>query len=145
MTTKMTIRTSTTSATGYEIEFDGKIVSIDKTYPGEPTTLILPENPCNRKYFSSKKVDNAGGELEVEYKESKTLGPRGEYSPRKGLEEYLEGEEREMYLALVEKAKKNREESQKKPKAKTKAELQAELEAALAALNALQNKEDTEA
>ena len=108
------IRKSTLSATGYELVVDGKIVLIDKTYPGEATTLVLPENPSNRKYFSSKKVEAAGGEIELEYKESRTLGPRSESTPRKALEDYLEGEDRELYLALVEKAKKAREEAHKK-------------------------------
>ena len=45
---------------------------------------------------------------------SKTLGPRTESAPRKGLEEYLEGEDKAMYLALVEKAKANREAANKK-------------------------------
>lgn len=116
MNTNTTIvRKSTTSLTGYEIVFDDKVVSIDKTYPNEPTTLILPENPSNRKYFSSKKVDAAGGEIELTYKESKTLGPRTEsVTPRKGLEEYLDEDDKALYLALVEKAKKNREEANKK-------------------------------
>lgn len=113
MTTTI-IRKSTTSNTGYEIVYDDKIVEIEKTYPGEPTTLVLPENPSNRKYFSSKKVDAAGGEIELTYKESKTFGPRTESTPKKSLEEYLDDEDKALYLALVEKAKKNREEANKK-------------------------------
>lgn len=141
--TKTIIRTSTVSATGYELVYDGNVVSIDKTYPGEPTTLVLPVNPSNRKYFSSKKVDAAGGELELEYKESKHTGPRSESTPRKGLEEWLDDEDRAAYLALVEKAKSNREAAQKAAKTpkKSKAELEAELEAALAELEALKKVE----
>ena len=108
------IRKSTLSATGYELVVDGSVVLIDKTYPGEATTLVLPDNPSNRKYFSSKKVEAAGGEIELEYKESRTFGPRAESTPRKALEDYLEGEDKELYLALVEKAKKAREEAHKK-------------------------------
>lgn len=139
---KTIIRTSTVSATGYELVFGDNVVSIDKTYPGEPTTLVLPENPSNRKYFSSKKVDAAGGELELEYKESKSFGPRSESTPRKALEDWLEGEDRATYLALIEKAKANRDAAQKAAKApkKSKADLEAELEAALAQLKALRGE-----
>lgn len=127
--TKTIIRTSTVSATGYELVFDGTVVSIDRTYPGEPTTLVLPQNPSNRKYFSSKKVDAAGGELELEYKESKSFGPRQESAPRKGLEEWLDEDDKATFLALVEKAKANRAAAQKAatPHKKSKAELEAEL------------------
>lgn len=104
----------------------------------EPDTLVLPANPSNRKYFNAKKVDNAGGEVELTYKESKSYGHRTESAPRKGLEEWLDDDDRALYLELVEKAKANREAAQKTAKkAKTKAELEAELEAALAQLAAL--------
>lgn len=116
---KVLVRKNSNTNTGYElvtINDAGKEVSvaIDKTYPNEPFTLVLPANEANRKYFNSKKVDAAGGEIELTYKESKTIGPRTESTPRKGLEEYLEGKDKEMYLALVEKAKKAREEANKK-------------------------------
>lgn len=116
---KVLVRRNSNTNTGYElvtIDDSGKeaTMSIDKTYPNEPFTLVLPANESNRKYFNSKKVEAAGGEIELTYKESKTFGPRTESAPRKGLEEYLEGEDKEMYLALVEKAKKNREEANKK-------------------------------
>ena len=116
---KVLVRRNSNTNTGYElvtINDAGKevAVSIDKTYPNEPFTLVLPANEANRKYFNSKKVEAAGGEIELTYKESKTIGPRTESAPRKGLEEYLEGKDKEMYLALVEKAKKAREEANKK-------------------------------
>lgn len=116
---KVLVRKNSNTNTGYElvtIDNAGKEVSvaIDKTYPNEPFTLVLPANEANRKYFNSKKVDAAGGKIELTYKESKTIGPRTESTPRKGLEEYLEGKDKEMYLALVEKAKKAREEANKK-------------------------------
>lgn len=117
---KVLVRKNSNTNTGYElvtIDDAGKevAVAIDRTYPGEPFTLVLPPNGANRKYFNSKKVEAAGGTIELTYKESKTVGPRTESTPRKGLEEYLEGEDRAMYLALVEKAKANREAANKKP------------------------------
>lgn len=116
---KVLVRKNSNTNTGYElvtIDDAGKevAVAIDKTYSGEPFTLVLPANEVNRKYFNSKKVDAAGGSIELTFKESKTLGPRTESAPRKGLEEYLEGEDKAMYLALVEKAKTNREAANKK-------------------------------
>ena len=118
---KVQITKNSKSATGYAIvtiqdNGEKSIQMIDRTYPNEPFTLVLPENASNRKYFNSKKVEAAGGTIDLEYKASRTLGARTESSPRKGLEEYLEGEEKELFLQLVEKAKKNREEANKKPK-----------------------------
>ena len=148
---KVLVRRNANTNTGYElvtINDSGKEVSvpIDKTYPNEPFTLILPENDANRKYFNSKKVEVAGGSIELTYKESRTIGPRTESAPRKGLEEYLEGKDRESYLALVEKAKKAREEANKKApmtkleKAQRRAErAQAEVDR-LTALQAQQNE-----
>lgn len=116
---KVLVRRNSSTNTGYElvtIDEAGKevAVAIDKTYPNEPFTLVLPANEANRKYFNSKKVEAAGGEIELTYKESRTIGHRTESTPRKGLEEYLEGKDKETYLALVEKAKKAREEANKK-------------------------------
>lgn len=116
---KVLVRRNSSTNTGYElvtIDEAGKevAVAIDKTYPNEPFTLVLPANEANRKYFNSKKVEAAGGEIELTYKESRTIGHRTESAPRKGLEEYLEGKDKETYLALVEKAKKAREEANKK-------------------------------
>lgn len=116
---KVLVRKNSNTNTGYElvtIDDAGKevAIAIDKTDPANPMILKLPENTSNRKWFSIKKVEAAGGEIELTYKESKTIGPRAESAPRKGLEEYLEGKDKELYLALVEKAKKAREEANKK-------------------------------
>lgn len=148
MTTNNTtiIRKSTTSTTGYEIVFDDKVIAIEQkvlTRKGDDYSLVLPENPSNRRYYTIGKVEAAGGEVELTYKESNPTGPRGESGPRKGLEEYLEGEDRETYLRLVEKAKANRDAQKAKPK--TKAELMAELEAMQALVAQLTKKEDEEA
>lgn len=112
---KTLIRRSKKAQTGYEIvtiDDQGKqaTILIDKTYPNEPYTLVLPENPSNRKYFNSKKVEAANGEIELTYKATRVLGERGTSAPRKPLEDYLEGEEREQYLALKAKAEKARDE-----------------------------------
>ena len=144
---KVLVRRNSNTNTGYElvtINDAGKEVSvaIDKTYPNEPFTLVLPANEANRKYFNSKKVDAAGGEIELTYKESKTIGPRTESTPRKGLEEYLEGKDKEMYLALVEKAKKAREEANKKAPMSDLEKAMRAVERAQAKLAELQEKEN---
>lgn len=128
---KTIIRTSTISTTGYELviidEQGNETVHVLNDKPkNEPYTLILPTNPSNRKYFSSKKVDEAGGEIELAYKESRTLGSRAETSPRKQLHEYLSDDEQALFLSLLEKAKMNREQEQKKvmtPEEKLKARI----------------------
>lgn len=111
---KVQITRSNNAPTGYELvttNDDGTqtVQLIEKTYPNEPFTLVLPTNASNRKYFNSKKVENAGGTIELEYKESKPIGTKTEPTTRKGLEEYLEGDDKILYLQLVEKAKDNRE------------------------------------
>lgn len=122
------------SLTGYilrVVKDDGVIddYKIDRTYPGEPTTLVLPENPSNRKYFSSKKVDNSEGEyVELTFKESRTLGPREGNSPRKSLVDYLTDEERTIYEELMAKAKARREEANKKPKLTEKEKIERAIE-----------------
>ena len=141
------VRTSNNSKTGYElVTVDEKgnevVVPIDNQPKDEPFTLILPENESNRKYFSSKKVDAAGGKIELTYKESKTFGPRSESTTRKGLEEYLEGDDKATYLALVEKAKAAREAANKKaPMTEYEKKLRA-VERAQAALEALLAKQN---
>ena len=144
---KVLVRRNSNTNTGYElvtINDAGKEVSIaiDKTYPNEPFTLVLPANEANRKYFNSKKVEAAGGEIELTYKEIKTIGPRTESAPRKGLEEYLEGKDKEMYLALVEKAKKAREEANKKAPMSDLEKAMRAVERAQAKLAELQSKEN---
>ena len=88
---------------------------IEKTYPNEPYTLVLPQNPSNRKYFNSKKVDAAGGSIELIYKESKVIGPRvASGEPRKKLEDYMTEEEKATIQTIMEAARKRREEATKK-------------------------------
>lgn len=127
---KTYITTNTSTATGFELRIvhDNGVVDIkpiDKTALEKKTGinwLVLPENPCNRKLLNPAKMEGKT-ELELTYKESKTFGPRTNTqatpkAPTKGLEEYLEGKDKELYLALVEKANKNRQ----------KAELKAQIE-----------------
>lgn len=114
---KTLLRKNENTLTGYElvtINDQGleTCTPIDQFDPNNPKSLKLPENPSNRKYFSIARI---GNEIELTYKKTMTFGPRSETAPRKGLEEYLDETDRELYLQLVEKAKKNREEMNKRP------------------------------
>lgn len=88
--------------------------SFDVTITKDGVCYELPTNPSNRKWVNIKKMDGKD-ELELTYKESRTVSQQ---APRKGLEEYLEGKDKETYLALVAKAKANRE-AANKPTPKT--------------------------
>ena len=121
------------SLTGYVLKVDDEgfvnELKIDRTYPGEPTTLVLPENPSNRKYFSSKKVDNSEEErVELTFKESRSLGPREGNSPRKSLVDYLTDADKAICKDLMEKAKARREEANKKPKLTEKEKIERAIE-----------------
>lgn len=117
---KTLITTSSKAKTGYELRItddQGKTIVklIDSTYPGEPTTLVLPENPANRKYFSTKKLETIGEEgLELTYKEPRVLGPRlpGSGSTQK-LTDFATEEELKVYNNLLTKWKERREEAKK--------------------------------
>lgn len=64
-------------------------------------TLILPENPLGRRYVSLKKAQSSDI---IELVEPTAKVSSGESTPRKPLENYLDGEERELYLKLKAKA-----------------------------------------
>lgn len=113
MTTKTIIRTSTTSTTGYELVIikDGiETVHLLNDRPkNEPHTLILPENPSNRKYFNDLKVDKSGGQIELTYKETRTLSqrtdtPKVQKISKPSILEYLTEDEKKIYDELIRKA-----------------------------------------
>ena len=129
---KVYINNSIHSTTGYEIvikDEDGLVIEtkpID-TLVDDGKTLKLPENPSNRKYFSLKKVEDADGVIELTYKETIKLGSREPSESKKPLEDYLNDEDRELYLELVEKAKAARAEANKKAPMTEKEKLQAKI------------------
>lgn len=138
------IRTSTTSTTGYELvtkdELGNESVQlIQSTYKGEPCTLVLPENPTGRKYMNSKKVDAAGGEIELV---AVNRNPNSErtYS-KKSLLEYMTPEDKELYEAIMERARQAREEANKKVPLTEEQKLRNRIAKAQAALEALLKEE----
>lgn len=116
---KVYINNSIHSNTGYELvikDDEGLIVetkNID-TLVDDGKTLKLPENPSNRKYFNLAKVESADGIVELTYKETIKLGTREPGESKKPLEDYLNDEDKALYLALIEKAKAAKAEAHKK-------------------------------
>lgn len=95
------------------MEDQGNIVEVT---PNKDYWLKLPTNSCNRVWTNCAKVDKAPDQC-VDYGDEVKM-PRvitgRSTTERKPLEDYLSEEDRKMYLALVEKAKKAREEATKK-------------------------------
>ena len=81
--------------------------------PNKDYYLKLPENSVNRVWVSCKKVDNAPNQT-INYGDIVKV-PRTLTTSKRPLEDYLNDEDKAMYLALIEKAKKAREEATKKP------------------------------
>lgn len=128
---------------GYELvqtDNDGNEEIISLNRKTTDNCLYLPENcknDTNRALISIKMLDKTTTDrYEIVPKEYKT--PRILGNNKKPLEDYLNDEDKELYLALVEKAKNAREEAAKKPmteeeKLKAKiAKYQAQYEALLA-------------
>ena len=95
------------------MEDQGNVVEVT---PNKDYWLKLPANSCNRVWTNCAKVDKAANQC-VDYgdevKVPRTITGRS-VAERKPLEDYLSEEDRKTYLALVEKAKKAREEATKK-------------------------------
>lgn len=113
------------SVLGYEfveIHEDGNenIIPLDRKTSDE--CLYLPENSMGRKYISISKLEKNGGYLEL--------------FSKVGLEEYLDDDDRKLYLSLIEKAqneKKRREEEAKNlsPEEKAKREVMKQIKKCL--------------
>ena len=95
------------------MEDQGNIVELT---PNKDYWLKLPANSCNRVWTNCARVDKALDQC-VDYgdevKMPRIITGRSNVE-RKPLEDYLEGDDRKLYLELVEKAKKAREEANKK-------------------------------
>ena len=95
------------------MEDQGNIVEVT---PNKDYWLKLPTNSCNRVWTNCAKVDKAPDQC-VDYGDTVKM-PRiitgRSATERKPLEDYLNEEDRKTYLALIEKAKKAREEATKK-------------------------------
>ena len=148
---KVIVRKSEQFESGYEMSIvndDGtasvqelKFWSAGKTNPRYKTTLLLPKNPANRTYFEAKQLEKAGPEgVELEYRETRVLGPYKVGVPKKPWEEYMTEEEKAQYDTIREACFARKAEAEK-PKELTEAEkLQLEIEKLTAKLAALQSK-----
>ena len=137
------------ATTGYAIVIedgngDLKTINLDKMDKNYPNLIVLPTNPANRKWISKDKLDTIKNfpddGLKLEYKESRKLGSYTHET--KPLEDYLEEEDRKTYLALIEKAKANKEAAIAAAKAAANdpvAKLKAQIEKLQAQYNALVN------
>lgn len=109
--------------------------------PDKGYYLRLPANSTNRQFVSCKKVDNAPNQT-IDYgdeiKQPRTIGP----VTKKPLEDYLNDEDKALYLSLIEKAKKAREEASKKQPMTELEKAQRAYEKALARYNKLMGLDD---
>lgn len=102
---------------------------------GWDMTVFLPENPTGRKLCNLNKLEAAlqkNDEVELNVKTPVNRTNTQSTRTRTPIEDYLEGEEKEMFIKLRDKALANREKAMNDPKAKLMAKIakyQAELEA----------------
>lgn len=148
---KVIVRKSEQFESGYEMAIvndDGtasvqglKFWSAGKTNPRYKNTLLLPKNPANRTYFDVKQFAKKGvDEIELEYRETRILGPYNVGVPKKPWEEYMTEEEKADYDKIREACLARKAEAEK-PKELTETEkLQLEIEKLTAKLAALQSK-----
>lgn len=116
MKEKVIIRKSEVSMSGYELvvidEGVEEVLLINERVKKDPKVLILPDNPSNRKYFTDNKVDKNGGEIELSYKESRSLD-KSDKSDKSDIKvskskilEYMTEDERKIYDEIIEKCEK---------------------------------------
>lgn len=140
---KVLVRKNDATKTGYElvtIADDGQesvqAITENGKGPDGPKYLKLPTNSANRQWLAISKIK--GDSLELTEHVSRTITVTNR-ATRKPDEDFLEGEDKELFLKLKEKIRKAREEANKKPamteleKAQSRvAKAQAKLEAILA-------------
>ena len=96
------------------MEDNGKVTEI---VPNKDYFLHLPTNTCKREWVSCKKVDKAPNQCVdygTEVRIPRVLGPYNKTGEHKPLEDYLNEEDKALYLALIEKAKAAKAEANKK-------------------------------
>lgn len=115
--------------------------SAGKTNPRYKDTLLLPKNPANRTYFDVKQFARKGvDEIELEYRETRILGPYNVGVPKKDWTEYMTEEEKAQY-DTIRHACFERKKVAEAPKPLTEAEkLQLEIEKLTKKLESLQSK-----
>lgn len=148
---KVIVRKSNNFASGYEMSVvdDTGVAqttelhfwSAGKTNPRYKTTLLLPKNPANRTYFEAKQLDKAGPEgVELEYRETRVLGPYNRGVVKKEWTEYMTEEEKAQYDAIRHACFERKKIAETPPELTEAEKLQLEIEKLTKKLEALQNK-----
>lgn len=148
---KVIVRKSNNFASGYEMSIvdDTGVAqttelhfwSAGKTNPRYKTTLLLPKNPANRTYFEAKQLDKAGPEgIELEYRETRVLGPYNRGVVKKEWTEYMTEEEKAQYDAIRHACFERKKIAETPPELTEAEKLQLEIEKLTKKLEALQNK-----
>lgn len=148
---KVIVRKSNNFASGYEMSVvdDAGMAtttelhfwSAGKTNPRYKTTLLLPKNPANRTYFEAKQLEKAGPEgVELEYRETRVLGPYNRGVVKKEWTEYMTEEEKAQYDAIRHACFERKKIAETPPELTEAEKLQLEIEKLTKKLEALQNK-----
>lgn len=148
---KVIVRKSSNFASGYEMSIvdDTGVAqttelhfwSAGKTNPRYKTTLLLPKNPANRTYFEAKQLDKAGPEgVELEYRETRVLGPYNRGVVKKEWTEYMTEEEKAQYNAIKHACFERKKIAETPPELTEAEKLQLEIEKLTKKLESLQNK-----
>lgn len=148
---KVIVRKSNNFASGYEMSIvdDTGVAqttelhfwSAGKTNPRYKTTLLLPKNPANRTYFEAKQLEKAGPEgIELEYRETRVLGPYNRGVVKKEWTEYMTEEEKAQYDAIRHACFERKKIAETPPELTEAEKLQLEIEKLTKKLEALQNK-----
>lgn len=148
---KVIVRKSNNFASGYEMSIvdDTGVAqttelhfwSAGKTNPRYKTTLLLPKNPANRTYFEAKQLEKAGPEgVELEYRETRVLGPYNRGVVKKEWTEYMTEEEKAQYDAIRHACFERKKIAETPPELTEAEKLQLEIEKLTKKLEALQNK-----
>lgn len=127
-----------------------KPVELEVKQPkGWEPTIMLPENPTNRKLINKevadKKLDENPDGFELTVKVARVPGQTASLAvPNKKLIEYLSDAEKEEYMAIIERARQAYEAAKAKPmteKEKLEAKI-AKLQAQIAAMDNTDNEEE---
>ena len=148
---KVIVRKSEQFESGYEMAIvndDGTASvqelhfwSAGKTNPRYKDTLLLPKNPANRTYFDVKQFAKKGvDEIELEYRETRILGPYKVGVPKKDWTEYMTEEEKAQYDAIKQTCIERKKIAETPPELTEAEKLQLEIEKLTKKLEALQSK-----
>lgn len=88
------------------VDDNDAIECVVKQPKGWDETVFLPENPSNRKLINKARLDKALESVDEYELKEKVVVATADRAPRntKPLEDYLEGEEREQFIKLRDKA-----------------------------------------